>query len=413
MPFDIQRITDFSEDNYLALRHLLDMSFGNTPPYKTDSLTNEQQNITRQSTPLRVTFSAYDAGKGGNPKNMVASVGYYPMQQNLRGNVLKMAGVAAVISHPRVRRQGVIRDLIRTSFENMYEEGYALTALYAFRDSFYGRMSYAQLPAPQVIRFNPAILAPLFKRMDTTFRWTKFWENTAQAYTYSQMLEQHLLSQHHGEVIFDDSDVLRLRYEYQPHHFVSVESEGWAGYMVYRNEDGVMHVPRFAYADSDALMWLLTWIARHTDQIEYAQIKISPHERPELWHPDIRPQWQTRDDVPPMTRILNMDAIQHLRFDAPFMGDVPEVTLRVRDAMCPWHDGNVYQFARVDNGLQIQRVNGEAQAELNIAGITAWLFGTHDPAQFKWYGWGEPSHSTIQTMRTMMPFAQPYMSWFF
>ena len=63
----------------------------------------------------------------------VACAAAIPMQQNVRGVVHPMAGIAGVVSHPMTRRQGHVRTLLWQLLGEQRDEGYPVSALYPFR----------------------------------------------------------------------------------------------------------------------------------------------------------------------------------------------------------------------------------------------------------------------------------------
>src|SRR5690349_14115548 len=66
----------------------------------------------------------------------LAGVSAFPMEQNVRGRVLPMAGVASVASHPMARRRGLVRQLMDRLLAEMRGRGSVASCLYPFRPSF-------------------------------------------------------------------------------------------------------------------------------------------------------------------------------------------------------------------------------------------------------------------------------------
>src|SRR5215213_4725478 len=71
--------------------------------------TNEARERYRRRMAFYGTVTSLVAEEDGRA---LACVGALPMQQNVRGRVLDMAGVASVASHPSARRRGFIRRLL-------------------------------------------------------------------------------------------------------------------------------------------------------------------------------------------------------------------------------------------------------------------------------------------------------------
>jgi len=72
----------------------------------------------------------------------VADASAVPMQQNVRGGVYRMAGVAGVATLPQARRRGYASALVTEILGLMRDQGHVVSALYPFRPSFYGRFGF-------------------------------------------------------------------------------------------------------------------------------------------------------------------------------------------------------------------------------------------------------------------------------
>ena len=96
---------------------------------------------------------------------VLAGVAALPMQQNVRGVVHDMAGVASVAAHPSARRRGFVRELLQRLMRQMRDQGCGVSALYPFRPSFYGRFGYVGVPRVRKATFAAAgSLAPCASR---------------------------------------------------------------------------------------------------------------------------------------------------------------------------------------------------------------------------------------------------------
>ena len=102
-------------------------------------------------------FAVFENGEG------VAITACPIMTQNARGKIYPMVGFAEVSTHPKARRKGYIRELFRYVYNEFKNEGYVLSALYPFRESFYERLGYVTFPQSRQALFNARDLHPLFK----------------------------------------------------------------------------------------------------------------------------------------------------------------------------------------------------------------------------------------------------------
>ena len=80
---------------------------------------------------------------------------------------------------------------------------------------------------------------------------------------------------------------------------------------------------------------------------------------------------------------------------------------RISDPLCPWNEG-VWQFVTVDGTLRVA-TSDSPDCDLAIQGLTALVYGTHDPGDFDIRGWGDPSPAVQAAMRVMFPPQTPYL----
>ena len=83
------------------------------------------------------------------------------------------------------------------------------------------------------------------------------------------------------------------------------------------------------------------------------------------------------------------------------------LAVRISDPLCPWQEGT-WRLETVDGRLRVRPAKG-AGCALSIQGLSALIYGAHDPADFWVRGWGNPSPEVQATMRTMFPPKLPYL----
>jgi hypothetical protein len=184
---------------------------------------------------------------------------------------------------------------------------------------------------------------------------------------------------------------------------------GVVGLMVYRLEGNsvtplTFRAERFYYDTSQARYLLLQWIARHVDQAGEVRLWLRPCEGPETWLPDLHTEWDTPPRGP-MGRVADVAALGGMatgpgRFSA-----------RVSDPLCPWNEAS-WRFETVDGHLEVDRTS-ETNCHLTIQALAGLVYGTHDPGDFYYRGWGNPSSETQRMMRSMFPPREPYLHEYF
>lgn len=331
----------------------------------------------------------------------VASAARSTMAENVRDRLYPCGGVWAVAVHPAARRNGYARRLVGELLAAMREEGSALTTLYPFRESFYGRLGYITFPQPRVITFAPQALLPLL-RLDLEGA-VEMLLIADGVELYLDFLERYQRS-HHGFGRFDrEQTATRLRESRRSWLAVARIAGEVVGVMTYEIKGDPRHMlaRNFYYDDHRGRYLLLEWFARHIDQISEVELKLLPGELPETWLPDLDPQY--RHSYAPMGRVLDV-----ARLGGMAVGP-GEFTARIRDEQCPWNEG-AYTFRAVDGRLQVQPgAAGDVACELTIAALSALIYGTHEPETFALRGWGAPSAQMQATLRRMFPPLLPFL----
>ena len=331
----------------------------------------------------------------------VASAARSTMAQNVRGAEFPCGGVWGVAVHPSARRTGYARRLMSELLTAMREEGSALTTLYPFRESFYARLGYTIFAQPRVISFAPQALQPLLRmELDGAVELLLMSDGVEPYLDYLERFQRS----HHGFGLFDREQTAgRLRESKRSWLALARVGGQVAGVMTYelKGDPRRMFARNFYYDDFRGRYLLLDWFARHIDQVSEVELKLLPGELPETWLPDLAPQY--RPGFAPMGRVLDVARLGGMEVGPG------EFTARIRDEQCAWNEG-VYRFRSVDGRLQVTSgAPGDAAFELTISGLSALIYGTHEPETFALRGWGAPTAALQATLRTIFPPRLPYL----
>lgn len=323
------------------------------------------------------------------------------MTQNMRGALYPASGVWGVASHPTARRKGYVRQAMASLLAVERENGKAFSNLWPFRESFYERLGYVSFPLMKIARFSPQALASLTKRDLEGEIELKL---MGEAYeTYRQYLAAKMRLTH-GMTTFDFGD-----------QAMANRNRSWAAFARFNGEiEGVMlyslqgeevtkfnfSATRFYYQTARARYLLLSWIARHIDQADRAEIWLPGDEIPESWLVDLQLKSESTIRAA-MSRVLDVVKIGGMQ-----VGD-GNFTAQINDPLCPWNEG-VWRFEGCDGRLLVSEASG-AECEFTIQGLTALIAGTHDPEDFALRGWGNPGAETRAVLRNMFPRLYPYL----
>ncbi len=349
----------------------------------------------RQRLPYLANARGLVASTDGQPQ---ASLLSYEMSQNLRGAVLPMGGIAAVASMPSGRRRGAVRRLMDRQMELYRAAGVPISALYAFRDSFYERLGYAALPNARHLTFDPQALTPLV-RLDKpgSCEMVAMKDGFDEWRAYLERYQR----QTHGFALKHVSNARRWQDANEWWvAFARDEAGEIAGAMTYRitGYTGSLIASTFYTTSALGRYQLLDWVGRHADQVKEAVIELRPDDLPELWYRDLRSSVRTDVEhawIGAMARVVDVAGLTGIG-----AGD-GEVTVAIQDRSCPWNEG-AFTF-RGEGGTLTVTPGGEPSASITIQGLSGLVFCGTDPATFPFLGWGAPDPKTAEALRTLFP----------
>ena len=134
---------------------------------------------------------------------LAAKVATLPFEQNIRGVIKPMGGVAGVATYPEFRRRGLVRQLMTAFFAKMRDNGQSISALYPFSESFYERFSYVTTNNNLRVKVQTKTLAhhmARFKLNDETWSYER-----KRAYDHKTEWFAHVRvwdTMHHGFVFY-------------------------------------------------------------------------------------------------------------------------------------------------------------------------------------------------------------------
>jgi len=332
----------------------------------------------------------------------VATTVAIPMTQTIRGKTFPMGGVAGVTSDPMTRRKGYVKKLMLHLFREMKEAKMPVSMLYPFRESFYEKLGYTLFNHVKAVTFKTADMKPLFN-MDLPG--SVDYANQQDSWDIGREFIKDYQATQHGMGLFEDKSLDLLYGNDKLWLAIARDENGEViGTMAYKITAfwGTFEVSRFFVKNSLARYLLLQFIAKHVDQVHDVAIKrIASSERPETWFSDLSMKIDPEIWLTAMGRIINVREIGGMKVGSG------KVTIQVQDEFCPWNTG-IFSF-EAQNGELLISDGGDPDCTLSINALTALIYGTHDPQDFQWRGWGNPSEEAIQKMISLFPGESPYL----
>lgn len=390
---DIRALTH--EDD--LLRHFVmlpNYAFSATPPLRTP---DDARNLLA-TFPARTVHVLFE-----DNRPLAAAVSQH-MTQHVRGKRYPMGGVGPVATDPAGRRKGYARQVIAHLLQAVRDEGRVFTTLYPFRESFYQRLGYITFPMKKRVILQPEALAPLLK-MDlggSVDYMPLFDGDTMTGFEIYRDYLKQMLPRVHGMALTHDDNLLGKAKQAKEWLAVARDDTGAVvGMMLYRIEGylGTLQVRHFFYHTLQGRYLLLSWFARHIDQIKEVDVWLPPHEYPETWYADLRVKNNPDVWLNAMGRVLDVAQMGGMTVGSG------QFTARITDDVCAWNSG-IYTFTSDDGTLQVT-TGGEADFTLTIQGLSALVYGTHDPATIVWRGWSDASPAQQAQLAALWPIMPP------
>jgi predicted acetyltransferase len=262
-------------------------------------------------------------------------------------------------------------------------------------------MGYVSFPLTKIARCTTLSLSPLLK-MDLSGEISLRYFGEAYD-AYRDFLTQ-MRAHTHGMAFFDFGD--RARANQNLFWTATAVFDGKIeGLMLYRilGEEVTKNnfvAYRFYYTTSRARYLLLSWIARHVDQADRAELWLPTEEYPETWIADIQVKVESAVRAA-MCRVLDVEIIGGMN-----VGE-GSFSARIIDPLCPWNE-DLWRFESSEGKLQVSRAS-KAECELTIQGLSALIAGVHEPQDLPLRGWGNADQVIQSIQSEMFPRTVPFM----
>jgi predicted acetyltransferase len=324
------------------------------------------------------------------------------MTQNMRGKLFTASGIWGVSTSPAARRKGYCKQAMASLLAAERETGKVFSNLYPFRESFYERLGYITFPLAKKAIFSTSSLSSL---LSMSLEGEVILKPIGEAYSAYREYLAELRMHRHGMAFFDHGDdklVANRNAVWAALAMVKGKIEGFMLYRIQGEEISKYHfnASRFYYSTSRARYLLLNWIARHIDQTECVELRLTPDEYPETWLADLQVKIEA-PSLAAMNRVLDVAELSGMNTGEG------SFTAQITDPLCPWNEG-VWRFNSSDGKLQLTRAS-HADCQLTIQGLSALVAGGHAVQDIPIRSWGNPDSTQQATLTSMFPHSSPYL----
>jgi len=315
--------------------------------------------------------------------DLLAVCRHHWFRVGLRGRSHEMPGLSAVASPPEHRRQGNVARLLERSLDEYRERGDYLTALWAFKYPFYERQGWGlatkwtefECP-PEALGFAREAARSLGDDSLGSFR-------RVAADGYADL--DPVLAAHNErfELSMDRTEAwwrTRVFESWQTDPYVYAWENGGdtRGYVVYRIDDDTdgegkrLVAAELAYADREARLNLLRFLANHDSQVETVAL-YGPRDARLLDEVEDPADVDCEVKPGPMVRLVDVPAaIEALDYpDAD-----GEFVLDVADPLADWNDRR-FRVAVADGRATCAPTDADPDATVGVPALSQLYVGYH------------------------------------
>ena len=338
--------------------------------------TDEELAISREITEFDRTLAFFDG------KEMVATAGIFSYEMTVPGGTLRCGGVTRVSVLTTHRRRGLLTAMMRRQLDDMHERGEPLAALYASEAPIYGRFGYGlgtYQAAVEIERSHAAFAKPVtsigrLSMVDVPTgvrQFTRVWEQARRNQPGMLALDERWLRS-------QLTDLELHREGSSPHYRVLYQAgDNPSGFAIYRikmdwdasGPNGTLRLEMLVAATAEAY----TALWRHVLDVDL-MARVSAEMRPL----DEPLRFLLADSRQPKTRIEDGVWLRLVDVPAALTGRRYAVDgrlgLRVRDAFCPWNDGQ-YELIGGPDGAECRSNGSTPDLALDAADLAALFLG--------------------------------------
>ncbi|QPV64629.1 GNAT family N-acetyltransferase [Halosimplex litoreum] len=355
--------------------------------------------------------------------DLVSVCGHYDFRANLRGERVRLAGLAAVATPPEHRREGYVGALIDDALERWRGE-YALAALWPFARSYYEQFGWATANTATTYTCPPEQLAFARGAAAGRARPVEPDEWRALQSVHETAAERTTLALERRSETWWRERILSEGGDDRPWAYVWERDGDACGYLVYDFEDAGegfeqrrLAVDDMAAVDHETWLGLLGFLADHDSQA--TEVRFAGDGRGDLL--DLVPDPDAVDcevETGPMVRVVDAaDTLEACPYPAEASADL---TFDVSDATADWNDGR-FRLSAADGTGECERIDdadGEsaatADATLDVGTLSQLVVGYHDAATARRVGGlVVADESVADALAELFPAERVYLRTFF
>lgn len=338
---------------------------------------------------------------------VVGGLGIYSMGQWYGGQIVPMAGIAAVGIAPEYRGTGAAYELMRRTLQELHTQGVPISALYAATQVLYRKVGYEQggsrccweLPTATIQLRDRAL--PLQRVMSVSY------EIFQDLYTQQAQVNNGHLARNQGiwkGVVEPPKEQTLYAYfigsQNQPEGYITFTQRPETDSLLITIKDWVVLT-----AAAARRFW--TFLADHRSQVNRVRWFSSPMDSLTLLLPEQAAQLHEQERW--MFRVI--DVPKALEKRGYPIGIETELHLHIQDDLFPQNNGNF--ILKVSSGRGEVIPGGKGEFQLDVRGLASLYTSLFTPEQLQRIGYLETTTEALSRATQLFSGSSPWMPDFF
>lgn len=344
----------------------------------------------------------YDDGKP------IAGGDVITLETNLRGMIVKNAGIENVCCFPEGRRKGHVREIIQNMFVACEMDGIPISTLYPFKASYYDQFGYVAIGGSSSILFGASCLRNYLKFSDETLSIERTQSSEVSIDEYMDLVSK-VQKTTHGFSSAPKS-ICEFDFKNDSSCLVVRRSKILVGIMKFNQRDPVSRKifsidRKLLYLDENVRRAMLQFVALHIDSYESIRMELPPGRDAGHYLTDVNSKIEYSSMTIQMGRIMVMEKMTGIKLNSPDL----KFTAQIRDSQCLWNN-KTWNFEIKGGVLTVSEKEGLCDFWLDIRGISALVFGSiYDISEIQANKWGNPDSEMCKTFSTMFSYQIPVL----
>jgi len=333
---------------------------------------------------------------------IVANSRYIQFEQNIRGKLVKMGGIAMVASDPQYRRRGFVRELMIYLLKKMNEDKCLVSTLYPFRDTFYTAFGYVNGSTDLFLKVDPRFFNR-WKKLPEGYKVERL--SSIDGFKYYRSIHDKAMNNIHGGVKrsedrwkeYDNPGPISYAVAFGPsgeaEGVIKYYSKGYGSGFSW-TEEGKMDILDIYFLTPKARHALYNYLFLFTDQVVKVKYPLTPGES------ELYPWMQGYCMVDVDHSNIWMGRIIDIQNTIQNLPASKEGILRIKISDPDFIENNqTFEISSQNNKLKV-KILGEKEAdiEMTIQGLTSLVYGflpSYDLEPFEWIKGATEKHLSL------------------